>query len=123
MKQFNIAVLKWYPYVEVALYNLPVPSGFGRRAGFDMSTSHILPQAVLAAITLVGGGAGDGGALGPDPGVRQGFPSAQGPSPVGGRSRPWSQIIGAKTLRVISKLALLLLNMSSLPCQHQHPWP
>lgn len=95
--------------MEVALYNLTVPSGFGRGAGFDMNTSHILPQGVLAGITLLGGRAGDGGALGPDPGVRQGFPSAQGPSPVRGRSRPWSQIIGAETLRVISKLALPLL--------------
>ena len=39
-----------------------MPSGFGGRAGFDMNSSQIFPQDVLAAITLVGGGAGEGGA-------------------------------------------------------------
>ena len=33
---------------------------FGGRAGFGVNTSHIFPQDVLAAITLVGGGAGEG---------------------------------------------------------------
>ena len=42
-------------------YSLYVPSGFGGRAGFDVKTSHIFPHSVLAAITLVGGGAGDEG--------------------------------------------------------------
>ena len=39
-----------------------VSNAFGRRAGFDEDASHIFPQGVLAAMTLVGGGAGDGGA-------------------------------------------------------------
>ena len=39
-----------------------VPCDFNGRAGSDVSTSHILPHTVLAAITLVGVGAGDGGA-------------------------------------------------------------
>lgn len=37
-----------------------MPSGFGGRAGFDVNTSHIFPQNVLA--TMVGGGPGDLGA-------------------------------------------------------------
>ena len=36
-------------------------SAFGERAGFDIDASYIFPQSVLAAIILVGGGAGDGG--------------------------------------------------------------
>ena len=39
-----------------------MPNAFGRRAGFDVDASHVFPQGVLAAIALVGGGAGDGGA-------------------------------------------------------------
>ena len=35
---------------------------FGGRAGSDINTGHIFLQRVLAAITLMGGGAGDGGA-------------------------------------------------------------
>ena len=45
-----------------SLFSLCVPSVFGGRAGFDVNTSHVFPQSVLAAITLEGGGAGDGGA-------------------------------------------------------------
>ena len=88
-----------------------------------MNTSHILHQGVLAAITLARCGAEDGGVLEPDPGVWQGGPSAQGPSPIKGRSRPWSQIVGAEALKVRSKLAPLSLNVTSPLSQHQHPWP
>lgn len=45
-----------------SLYSPCVPSGFGGRGGFDMNSSNIFPQGVLAAITFVGGGHGDGGA-------------------------------------------------------------
>lgn len=38
------------------------PSGFGGKAGSDVNTSHIFPQDILAALALVVGGAGDGGA-------------------------------------------------------------
>lgn len=38
-----------------------VPNGFGGRAVSNVSKSHIFPQGVLAAITLVGGGARAGG--------------------------------------------------------------
>ena len=48
--------------MEVILYSLHVSSGFGGRAGSDMSMGHIFPHGVLAGVTLVGGGAGDGGA-------------------------------------------------------------
>ena len=57
-----MVVLEGCPYVGVSLYSLQGPSGFGGRTGFDVSTSHTLPQGVLVAVTLVGGGARDGGA-------------------------------------------------------------
>lgn len=52
---------------EVSLCgNVPIQSGcahvFGARAGFDMNTSHVFLQAVLAFITLVGVGVGEAGA-------------------------------------------------------------
>lgn len=55
-----MAVLKKCPYVGASLYNLYVPSGLGGRAGFDVNRSIFFPPGVLAAITLVGGGAGEG---------------------------------------------------------------
>ena len=46
-----------------------MPSGFGGKAGFEMSMGHVFPRGVLAAVTHcwrwgweVGGGAGDEGA-------------------------------------------------------------
>lgn len=39
-----------------------MPCGFGGSAEFDVSSSHIFPWVVLAAINLLGSGAGDGGA-------------------------------------------------------------
>ena len=39
--------------MRMLLYSLCVPSGFGGRAGFDMTTI-IFPKGLLAAITLVG---------------------------------------------------------------------
>ena len=41
--------------MAVSLCRLHVSNFFGGRAGFDVDASHILPQGVLAAITLVGG--------------------------------------------------------------------
>ena len=61
MKQLPIVVLKGCPYVGVSLCSLHMPSGFGGRAGYDVNTSEVFPQGVLAAITLVGGRAEDGG--------------------------------------------------------------
>ena len=43
-----------------SLCSLSVPSGFDGRGGSEVSTGHIFPQDVLAAITLVGDGAGVG---------------------------------------------------------------
>ena len=37
----------------VSLCRLCVSNVFGERAGFDMDANHILPQGVLAAITLI----------------------------------------------------------------------
>ena len=45
----------------VSLCSLYVPSGFCWRAGSEVSLGHKFPQGLLAAITLVGGGARDGG--------------------------------------------------------------
>lgn len=36
-------------------------SGFGGKLGFDMKTSHVFPQNVLAGITFIAGEAEDGG--------------------------------------------------------------
>lgn len=55
-------VLKFCSYVGISLYRLCVPSTLGDRAVFDVETSHVLLQGVLAAITLVGDGTRDGGA-------------------------------------------------------------
>ena len=55
--------VKWCPCVGVSLCSLlHVPGGFSERASSEMSRGHIFPGGVLAAITLVGGRAGDGGA-------------------------------------------------------------
>ena len=62
MKQLPILVLKGCACVGASLYSLCVLSGFDGRAGSEVNTSHILPQSVLEAITLVEGGAGHGGA-------------------------------------------------------------
>ena len=45
-----------------SLCSLCVPSGFGGRARSEVSIGCAFPQGVLAAIMLVGGGAGYGGA-------------------------------------------------------------
>ena len=69
-------VLKFCSYVGISLYRLCVPSTLGDRAVFDVETSHVLLQGVLAAITLVGDGTRDGGArAGTSCGLD--FPSAQ----------------------------------------------
>ena len=60
MKQLPVVVLKGYPCVGVTLYSLNVPSAFGGRARSHVSMSHIFPQGVLEAITLVGNGIGGG---------------------------------------------------------------
>ena len=59
-----------------------LPSVFAVRAGFDVDTSHIFPQGMLATVTLVGDVAGDGGARAcAGRGMRWDFLSAQWPSP------------------------------------------
>ena len=55
-----MVVMKLCSYVGALLYGLHMPCGFGGRAGFDVNRSHVFPQGVLAAITLLGGGARDG---------------------------------------------------------------
>lgn len=51
-------------YETVSLYRLCVPNVFGERAGSAADPGPVLPQCVLATITLVAvggvGGAGDG---------------------------------------------------------------
>ena len=46
--------------MRVSLCSLRVPSGFGGRVESDVSRSHTFAQGVLAAITMVEGGARDG---------------------------------------------------------------
>ena len=46
----------------MSIYSLHVPIAFGGKAGFDMNRRYTFPQVVLASVTLVRGGAGDGGA-------------------------------------------------------------
>ena len=53
-------VLKGWSCVRVSLYRLCVPNAYGGKAGSDVDASHIFPQGVLTALTLVGGGARDG---------------------------------------------------------------
>lgn len=57
-----MVVLKRCSYVGAFLYRLHIPSAFDGRAGFDMDPTHVFPQGVLAAMTLVEGRAGDEGA-------------------------------------------------------------
>ena len=100
----------------VSLYSLHVPSRFGGRAGSDVSRSHIFPQGVLAAITLVGGGAGDEGAR------ARASPLLSGQHhPTGGGGR--SQGAEAEALRVRSKLALSPVSVCSPSPQHWHLYP
>ena len=49
----------WVSLGFYTVYVCPVPLGRGE---FHMNTIHAFPQSVLTAITLVGGGTGDGGA-------------------------------------------------------------
>lgn len=61
MKQLPFVVLNLCSHVEVSLYRLHVPNAFGERAGFDVDPSHVFPQGVLEAITLLGSDAGERG--------------------------------------------------------------
>ena len=83
-----MAVLKWCAYIGASLYSLHVPVGFGVRAGLQVNTSHIFPQSVLVAITLVGSGSGDEGARARDR-CKLGLPYAQWPWPHYHR---WGQV-------------------------------
>ena len=80
MKKLPIVVLKECLYVGASLYSLDVPSGFDGRAGFDVNTNHIFPQGVLTAITLVGGGLGNGRIRSQSQFLSRGLSSAQWPS-------------------------------------------
>ena len=59
------------------LCSVPVTSGFGGRAGREVSGDCFSSHSVLAATALVGSKAGARG-LEPEPGASQGFSSAQG---------------------------------------------
>lgn len=54
--------MKGCSYVGASLFRLCMPIAFHGRDGFDVDTSHVFPQGVLIAITLIEGMAGDGGA-------------------------------------------------------------
>lgn len=48
-------VWKGCSYMGASLCRLCVPSVFHGRDGFDVDTSHVFPQGVLTAITLIEG--------------------------------------------------------------------
>ena len=109
MKQLLIVVLKGCSYVGASLCRLHVPSVLGGRAGFDVDASHVFPQGVLAAITLVGCVAGIGVARACS-GYEEGVPLCS--VAVTALSRLGAaQVAGADTLRVRLELALFLLSV------------
>ena len=55
MKQLPTAVLIHCSFVGVSLCRLHILSAFGGRTGLDVVASHVFPQGVLAAITLMRG--------------------------------------------------------------------
>ena len=120
MKQLPIVVSKGFPCVGASLYSLHVPSGFGGRTRCEVNTSHVFLKGVLAAITLVGGGAGDGGArIRARCELELPFCDHHGPIRVGVRS----QANVAEALRVGSELTLFPLSVVSPLSWHQHPHP
>ena len=64
-----------------------MPSGLGGRAEFYVNTSYLVSKDLLAAITLIGYGAGEGG-IGPEPSVGWDLISAQWLSSTEGSSVP-----------------------------------
>ena len=108
--QLPFVVLKGFLYVRASLYSLHVPSGYGRRARSDVSKSHIFPQGVLAAISLVEGGAGDGRARA----------RARASSMLSGHhcltgGRVGAQGTGAEALKVRSELVPFPLSVCTTP--------
>jgi len=120
LKELPVVVPKVCPCVGVALCRLHVPSGFGGRAESDMHVSYVFTQGVLAAITMVGGGAGDRGAR---TGARYDLllclVAKKHPIRVG----VGSHVAGAEALKFVSKLAPFLLSVCSPSSQHQNPCP
>ena len=104
----------------VSLCSLHVPSGFGGRAGSDKDVSYVFTQGVLAAITMVGGGAGDRGAR-----TRARYDLllclVARKHPI--RVVVGSHVAGAEALKFVSKLAPFLLSVCSPSSQHQNPCP
>ena len=60
MKQLPVLALRMCPCMGMSLCNLHVPSGFGGRAGSQLSMGRIILLGVLASITLEKGRAGNG---------------------------------------------------------------
>ena len=79
VETFIIVTLKSFSHLGVSLYSLQVPSAFGGRVEFGVNRTQIFPQGVLAAITLLRGGAGDVGVR-QEPIIKWSFPSAKWPS-------------------------------------------
>ena len=120
MKQLPIPVLKGCPCLETSLFSLCVPSGFGGRAGSEVSTGQVFRQGVLVAITFFEGLEMEG--LEPEPHVSWASPVISGcHHPLRGRIR--SQSVGAEALRARSELILFLLSMRSPPLPTTTPSP
>ena len=62
MRQLPTVILKGCSYVGGSLCRLWVSNALYESARFDVDASRVFLQDVLATITLVGGGAGDGDA-------------------------------------------------------------
>lgn len=58
---FIYCVLKRCPHLRGSLRRMHMPNAFHGRSGFDVDASHVFPQDLLAAITLVGSGTYDEG--------------------------------------------------------------
>ena len=89
-----------------------IPSAFGEKSGFDVDTSHVFPQSLLAALTS-GGVRLEMERLELELGMRPGFPSAQWLL-VPYRGGVLSQVAGAQDLRVGPKVTLFPLSVCLL---------
>lgn len=105
-----------------SLYSLHVPSGFAGRAGSDLSLRHVFLQGVLAALTLVGSGTGDGGARAGarcDSGLLLCLVTITAPLGSGGSFL----VAGAEAARVRSETALFPPRVCFPLSHHHHPCP
>ena len=96
-----------------------IPGAFSEKSRFDVDTSHVFPQSLLAALTSSGVRL-EMERLELELGMRPGFPSAQWLlAPY--RGGVLSQVAGAQDLRVGPKVTLFSLSVYFLLSQHWDP--